>query len=308
MNQRVRKLTDGAMMAAIAGVMLLINRQTAELLESLFLFIFPLPMVFYSAKYGRKDSWIVFAAIVLLAFILGTIQTVVLTASESFIGLMYGSGIHDHVNSRKLVLRTMLAAVMVDLFSMLIFASFFGYDVAREISEYKEVINEAFAQSGQTISSTIDLDNFLMTIFIVSTILTGVLEGYITHILSRLMLKRLRFHVDPPTPISAYYPPKWSGYAGMAGVVMYYYAVYHPLENEIVQSIFLGLGIAGIIYLAFYGFICMLLFGSRSFPRARVMITIISFLLMIISSPLMAILGFLYISADFHNRIMEGGS
>lgn len=307
MNQKVRKLTDGAMMAAIAGVMLLINRQTAELLESLFLFIFPLPMVFYSAKYGKKDSWIVLAAIVLLAFVLGTIQTVILTASESFIGLMYGSGVYSHMNTRKLVLRTMLAAVMVDLFSMLIFASFFGYDVTGEISEYKEIINQAFAQNGQSLSSSVDLDSFLRTIFIVSTILTGILEGYITHILSRLMLKRLRFHVEPPTPIFAYYPPKWSGYAGMAGGVMYYYAVYHPFENDLAQSIFLGLGIAGLIYLAFYGFICMSLFGARAFPKARVMITIISFLLMMISAPVMAILGFLYISADFHDRVLEGG-
>ena len=56
MNQNIRKITDGAMMAAIVGVVLIINRQMAGLLQDLLLFVFPLPMVFYAAKYGMKQS------------------------------------------------------------------------------------------------------------------------------------------------------------------------------------------------------------------------------------------------------------
>ena len=56
MNNNVRRLTDGAMMLAIIGALLLINRQTAGIIETTFLFILPLPMVFYSARYGLKSS------------------------------------------------------------------------------------------------------------------------------------------------------------------------------------------------------------------------------------------------------------
>ena len=88
-------------MCAIVGVMLLINRQMAGMLEELLLFIFPLPMVFYSAKYGMRNSWIVLAAMVLLTVIVATPQTLFYVASESMIGLIYGAGIHDRRDTRR---------------------------------------------------------------------------------------------------------------------------------------------------------------------------------------------------------------
>ena len=93
MNNSVRKITDGAMMCAIVGLLLVVNRQFAGMLEEMFLFFFPLPMVFYGAKYGMKNSWVVLFAIVLLSFIIGTPQTLFYVASESFLGMMYGAGI-----------------------------------------------------------------------------------------------------------------------------------------------------------------------------------------------------------------------
>ena len=57
MNRDIRRITDGAMMAAIIGVMLFIDRQTAGMISGGFVWILPIPMVFYSAKYGMKNSW-----------------------------------------------------------------------------------------------------------------------------------------------------------------------------------------------------------------------------------------------------------
>ncbi|MBO7703558.1 MAG: DUF2232 domain-containing protein [Solobacterium sp.] len=94
MNNNVRKLTDGAMMCAIVGVVLLINRQLGGLFQDMFLFLFPIPMVFYSAKYGWKDSIVVFIAMCLLGFILGGVVTLFYVGSESLIGLVYGGGIY----------------------------------------------------------------------------------------------------------------------------------------------------------------------------------------------------------------------
>ena len=48
MNIKTRKLTFGAMVAAIFGVLLLLNRQSGGLFSDLFLFILPIPMTAYS--------------------------------------------------------------------------------------------------------------------------------------------------------------------------------------------------------------------------------------------------------------------
>ena len=53
MNNSVRKITDGAMMCAIVGLLLVVNRQFAGMLEEMFLFFFSEkghPAEIYSCK------------------------------------------------------------------------------------------------------------------------------------------------------------------------------------------------------------------------------------------------------------------
>lgn len=305
MNRDVRKITDGAMMAAIVGVMLLINRQTAGLIETSFVWVLPLPMVFYSAKYGLKDSWILFVSILLLTLILGTPQTIFYVASEMIIGVVYGSGIYDRTPSRKLVIRTMLLAVIADILSMLVFASFFGYDIASEVSEYTSIMDQMYEAAGTTLPSTVDLKGMIETVIIVSVVLSGVLEGFVTHVLSRLMLKRLRIYVEPMRPISEYYPPKWSGYIGIIGLVMFYYSSYNPFENEMVQRIVQGCSIACVFYLLMIGFIAIMLYLRIRF-QMKGFAVVLALIFSLLMSLVVAVVGFMYIATDFHERLVEG--
>ena len=56
MNNSVRKITDGAMMVALIGLFLFINRQLAGLLDLYAAWLVPLPMVMYAVKYGWKSA------------------------------------------------------------------------------------------------------------------------------------------------------------------------------------------------------------------------------------------------------------
>ena len=295
-------------MCAIVGAVLLINRQLGGLLQDLFLFLFPIPMVFYSAKYGWKDSWIVFAAMCLLGFILGGITTLFYVASESLIGLIYGGGIHAKKNTHTLVLMTMVAGAIVNVLSTVVFASVFGYDLAAETKEMEAMMNQVFEQTGTALPSTVNLTQYIGTIFVVTAILTGVLQGFVTHVLSRLLLKRLRFPIEPPTPVANYYPPKWSGYLGMLGFLAYYYSIFRPLGNEIAHAAFQGLGMCGFLYLLAYGYIAILVYFRVLRPKMRGAGMLVGFLLMFTMPVFLVILGFLYITTDVHRRLMEGAA
>ena len=61
MNQNVRKITEGAMMVALVGVFMLIDRQFQGTFSSMFVFLLPLPMVYFGAKYGLRDSLMVWS-------------------------------------------------------------------------------------------------------------------------------------------------------------------------------------------------------------------------------------------------------
>ena len=307
MNREIRKITDGAMMAAIIGVLLLINRQTAGLIEASFIWALPLPMVFYGAKYGWRDSWVLFIAIMLLTVVIGTPQTLFYMASEMFIGIVYGCGIHARVSSRKLVIRTMVLAVLADILSMLVFASFFGYDLTSEANEYMAIVTQVFEKSGTSLPENMDLGSMLKNMIVLSVILSGVLEGYVTHILSRLMLKRLRIYSEPMSPISEYYPPVWSGYIGLLGIVLFYYASYHSFDNELLMNCLQGFGIASVIYLWLFGVIASMIFLKLRFHMKGISLFLVVLLCLTLVMP-MAVVGFLYITTDFHSRLMQGGA
>ena len=69
MNTKTQELTYGAMIVAIFGVMLLINRQTGGFFSGILMFVYPIPMVAFAARYGLKDSVAVFVCTVLIAFL-----------------------------------------------------------------------------------------------------------------------------------------------------------------------------------------------------------------------------------------------
>ena len=305
MNNNVRKLTDGAMMTAIVGVLLLINRQFGGLFEESFLFLFPLPMVFYSAKYGMKDSWLTFVAIILLTIVLGTPQTLFYVASESLIGLIYGSGIYKGSDTRKLVLLTMLISVIANIFSTIIYAQFFGYNIVEEMKEIQNVLVSTFESQGVSIPSTINLSNFIFTALIVATIMTGVMQAFITHVLARILLKRMNFKIEPATPAWKYFPPLWSGYLAFAGACAYFYCVARPLPNELLNSAMIGLGMCGVLYLIVYGYIAIIVYARLNMPKYRFFAVLFA-LFLIVSMPMVMItIGFLYITTSWHKRMLE---
>lgn len=308
MNRDVRKLTDGAMMTAIVGVLLVVNRQLGGLLESMVLFLFPIPMVFYSARYGWKDSWLPYAAMVILAFVLGTPQTVFYVASESMMGMVYGSGIYAKKELRKLVIVTMLIGVAVDLLSTVIFAAFFGYDLTADTAAMTTQMNQIMSQAGVSLPATVDLTQLIKTVIILSAVLSGILEALVTHLLSLLLLKRMRYNVPKATPIALYFPPLWSGYAGLAGLVAYYYTIYHPLAVEFWQIAVSGSGIAGFFYLVIYGMIAMAVFGTLANPKMKWLYILMGIFMMMSAPQVLAIVGFLYITTGLHAKLLKGGS
>lgn len=307
MNRNIRKITDGAMMAAIIGAILLLNRQTAGILEGIMLYIFPLPTVFYGTKYGWKDSWMLYFSIALLGFLFATPQTLFLLLSEAFIGMAYGCGVHNGTATRTLVFRTVILAVITDIMTMLVFAKFFGYDIAEEITTLETMISDTFAKTGQALPETIEITSFLRNILVVSTIMTGVMEGLVTHFLSRIILKRMRFPTPRQISIAEYYPPKWSGYAGILGFVAYFYSVLKPVENEIVQNLLQGVGMISVFYLAFYGVIAVMVISAARTGKPKGGMVILAVFMLFIAAQFMALGGYLYITTDFHQRLMEGG-
>ena len=247
------------------------------------------------------------AALFALLFMLGTPQSVFYVGFEAIIGTVYGAGIHAGTDNKRILIRTILMSVLLEITALFVFAAFFGYDITTEINEYKNIVSGLFQETGTELAGSVDLDGLLRNIFLISIVLTGVLEGLITHAVSRIMLKRMHMKMPPSTPLWNYYPPKWSGYLAIVGFAGFYLSLARPLSNELYQNLMQGAGIISMFYLAAFGFIGLLVIVPRVWPSLRILAAVIAIVLLFTGAPLLALFGFLYITTDLHERVLKGG-
>jgi hypothetical protein len=89
---------------------------------------------------------------------------------------------------------------------------------------------------------------------------------------------------------------------------MYYYSVFRPLPNELAQNLFQGIGMCGFLYLLIYGYIGLIVVMRLRYPKMRGMGMLLGLLAMFVMPAGLVIFGFLYITTDFHARLLEGVS
>ena len=218
MNTKTQELTYGAMIVAIFGVLLLVNRQTGGFFEGFFMFVFPIPMVAFSARYGWKDSLPVFVCTVLIAFLFGTFTAIFYAITAALLGLAFGACLHHHVDTTRTMILVMALSVISNILSTFVLASLFGINMQEDIQLMQTSMQEAIEKFGGNLTpqqmQAFDLilrPDFLLRMFIISMIFMGIMQGFIVCQLSLLILRRLRYPIKKPAPITAWYPPRWTG-------------------------------------------------------------------------------------------------
>ena len=266
MNTKTQELTYGAMIVAIFGVLLLINRQTGGFLEGIFMFIFPIPMVAFSAKYGWKDS----------------------KAERDM--------------NRTLVLVVALSAV-AELLCSVALASLFGIDINQDIMAMQEGMNQAFEQAGIDTATGILSYDYLRRMYVISMGFMGAMQGLIVYYLSLVILRKLRYPIKKPQPLTQYYPSKISGFIAAFLVFVYIYSFAKPFANPTVQDIAQSAGICGVIYLIFFGYIALLMVCRVYLRLPRAVGFILSLLITFTISYIPIVAGYIYISGNLHYAI-----
>ena len=294
MNENTQKLTFGALLVAIFGVLLLLNRQTGGMLEETFIFLFPIPMVAFSARYGWKDSLPVFVCTVLISIVCGIFTSAFYAITQSFIGAVYGSCLHAKRDSNKTMLLVMGLSAVSNLLSSIVLASLFGINLQEDMKMMQDMMRQGIEKAGvkmtaqqmQSIELLLQTDT-LLRIFIVSMIFMGVVQGFIVCQLSLLILRRLRFQIQKPAPITSYYPPRWTGYIALLVFVLYSSTLAMPAmsgRKEIIRAI--------LLLLRAYG------------PGSRILNILIALMGFFVLPQIFMILGCVYISTGFHDWVV----
>lgn len=213
MKKQVRVITQGAMMLAIIGLFLVLNLQTAGLLEVYMIWLMPLPIIFYVVRFGLKAGLVLAGAAIGLSFILGNYITLFYVLTAISIGLMYGYGVYkEKDNGWLLAMTTMITALSLFL-EMYALAAFFGYDLARET---RDIIALLKTVDGLIIPA--DIESLVFAVYPIALLLMAFLQSFITHVLSIFMLKRLKIKTRKMSAIETYRLPLWLGVISTIGM------------------------------------------------------------------------------------------
>lgn len=313
MNENTQKLTFGALLVAVFGVLLVLNRQTGGMLEETFIFLFPIPMVAFSAKYGLRDSLPVFVCTILISIFCGIFTSAFYAVAQSFIGMVYGSCIHAKRDTTRTMLLVMALSVVSNLLSSVVLASLFGINLQEDIKLMQDSMNEAIARFGANMPAeqqqALDMlmrPDTLLRMMIISMVFLGVVEGFIVCQLSLLILRRLRYPIQKPAPLTSFYPPRWSGFISFIFYIFgsAYLAMPQTTgREEIIRVAGQLCFLCGYMYLMCFGYIAVLFLLRAYGPRSRAVNIVLAILLFFTIPQIFVLLGFAYISLGFHDWV-----
>lgn len=305
MYKKALPITTGAMMIAIFGVMLLLNRQTGDIFQGVFVFILPIPMVAYAVQYGWKRSLPVWAAMCLTSFFFGTFATVFYASVQSFTGLVFGTMLYNKKDTTQTLFTVMLLSVSANILNLLFSAALFGYNLTADANELMTIMKESMEKAGQALPDIMLSTAMWKQMLIVSMVFSGVIQGFIMFQLTLIILRRLKFPVERAKSIYLYFPPRWLGFVCLGIFFVYNASLSTQFADERAQNAIQIVGLCCYMYLMAFGMIGTSLTVLVHFPRIKFGGVIASVLALFIMPYFLVFMGVFYSSTSYHNQLLE---
>ena len=289
------------MMLAIVGAMILIDRMTAFWFTELIVLIMPIVIIMYATMHSFKDGVMLCVGLLIISFLLGNFNMVYLIYVPIGIvtGLSYAWGVKKGMDKRSLLMTAIITYTVGELIATFVVYPLFGFPVAQMLEQYREAINSMGSFAGMDYSQIfslagIDLAKLIVILYVVSTIIMGVMEGVLIHILSIFLLKRFKIKDLGNTNLFEIKPNPPLAYASLLMTSLMYLVRY--FNNETLYYIGITISICGFIILLYYGYIFVVLYSILVLRRnVGFLIILLCFLVPLLLYALM-IAGFLYAS------------
>jgi uncharacterized protein YybS (DUF2232 family) len=207
MQDNARKITYGAMMIALFGILLAVSLYT-PLLGSVTMFFIALPIILYRLKYDRTSSILVFATGVVLSLLIGGILLVPFAIVHGLLGVIIGETIIMGKTKLYIFMASGLTLLITGMGVYVGAVLFFGFNMIDEImtamQEAKEQMTSFMSTYGglpdnydETITSTFQMYEYTIpSIFIISIFMLA----FIILTLNLGVAKRLGFEVPKFPP------------------------------------------------------------------------------------------------------------
>lgn len=268
-HRRVNSITYGAMMTALLGVLLFVNRQLAGAFDTFLFWIIPVLVIVYCGKFTTRRGLVLGAAMLAVTFIISTPATVFYVAGSLIAGLVYSLGMDKGWSSAGLAAAVFAVSLAMAVVTTFIAPAFFGYDLTEELAYYKQFIQQA-GQAMNLSSSVIAAlftDHLILALYVLACVLTSVMEGILVHLLAFIVLRKLKMKTPPMTSLSHLKANVW-----VKSFVLVAFAAALLMNGTVLENyreIVTVAAVTAYVLCAFYGYLLTVVLLSWKVPDAR---------------------------------------
>lgn len=309
--KNTRKITLGAMLIAIAGALIIIDRITNYFFSTFIVLAIPVVVIVYSLMYTIKDGVVFSIALLIVSIFLGmsepTLLYVVFVPVGVIAGLLYALGVKKDLNKKMLMFISMAIYILGEIISTFLLLPLVGISVSGQLAEMKQMVDQSFSlMGGYTEVLNIDFEKILLLSFFLGTLIVGIVEGLILHLLSSFMLHKLKIAEIKSGSIIDIKPNRALAYICITFLFGMFFIKY--INNETILYTVLALSVVAFLILAFYGYIFVILYSRVVIKRNIIFLIILAiFLFLPLMLLLLVILGFLYCSGPLYIYLLKRG-
>ncbi len=251
MQKQVKAMTEGALMCALVGVLLFLNRQFGGVIEYTLYWVMTFPILIYTVKYGVKHAIVVAFSMFFLSVMLSTPTMIFYLCSCVLLGLIYGGGIRKRWSNTWLLTITGIVTLFSYIITMVLFAHVFGYNPNDDLALFLNMFHQLQLSIG-------NVELFAKILFIIVLCLVTFLQTICVHMLSMLLLRRLKLYEYHMKSFYDIRLPKIIGYACFSIWILFLYGNVVKLDSMLYAYI-LGLWMVMNIVSIGYGVMTCLL-------------------------------------------------
>lgn len=297
------------MLLAIIGALMLLDRQFSYFFDVYIVMIIPVVIIIYSAMYDIKDGAILSVCLLILTFIIGSssFNYLCYVPLGIIVGLGYSFFLKKNYSKQVLLLASIVLYTIGEIIVAFVLMPIFGIDLAAQINQLKD----AFISSSSTLGmdlSLIDLNVILPLAIVLSTIFMGILEGFLTHVVTLMLLKKFKLKDIDNKSIVPLEPGTKLTYICIILVFLMMLSnryLTNFISSETIKYILLSAGMIGFMILCYFGYIYLIIYFRIRFQKNMALYVILgTFLFFPLSLFVLMIVGFLYGSGPLKKYII----
>jgi len=182
--KNTKKLVQGAMIAALCGVLSLLNSYTGGFFDLFIYYFIAIYIAWYGYQYSLKDNILVFLTSMIVVFFTGIPTFIIQTIAYGLVGIFIGESLRKKATSTTIILGTFLICLLNNIMIYTVFSALFEINL---IDDVTLLYNELNAIT----SIPVSLDLFLSFIPLVLCLLS-ILETYVINLLCQLVFTKLK--------------------------------------------------------------------------------------------------------------------